>query len=57
MMDYIASRIGSISQVKTSPIAFLKIIKLAIKILDHFAITLSETTTVLFTIKLTIVKL
>ena len=57
MMDYIASRIGSISQVKTSPIAFLKIIKLAIKILDHFAITLSETIIVLFTIKLTIVKL
>jgi hypothetical protein len=57
MMDIIASRIGSISQVKTSPTAFLKIIKLAIKILDLFAITLSETITVLYTIKLTIVKL
>lgn len=57
MMEYIANKIGLTLQAKISHIAFPKIIKPVIKILDLYAIIHLMITTVLFIIKRIIAKL
>jgi len=56
-MEYIANKIGLIFQVKTYHIVFHKITKLAIKILDLFAIIHLMITTALSITTRIIVKL